>query len=121
MIKTPRKLKIALMMIAGRTFMQRVEMQVAIAFGASVQPLTKMTPRVRRTEIAIIGFVVTWPKNSVSETSKTPNSSVETRADPDPVDCDDSHRGNVAEGATCGGRRAVKQPKQPGFLRVCAV
>ena len=41
MIKTPRKLKMALIRIAGRTPMQRVLMHVAIALGASVQPLTK--------------------------------------------------------------------------------
>ena len=72
MMKTPRKLKMALMMMAGRTFMQRVEMQVAIAFGASVQPLTKMTPKVKRTDIAMIGLVVTCSMNWVRETSKTP-------------------------------------------------
>ena len=37
----------AAMMIAGRGRMARVETQVAMAFGASVQPLTRMTARVR--------------------------------------------------------------------------
>ena len=38
MINTPRKLKMALMMIAARGGRQRVVTQVAMAFGASVQP-----------------------------------------------------------------------------------
>ena len=58
-MRTPRKLNTALMMMAGRTFMQRVEMQVAIALGASVHPLTKITPRVSRTDIAMMGLVET--------------------------------------------------------------
>ena len=44
--KTPRKLKTAAMMIALRGFMARVPMAVAMALGASVQPLTNMTPMV---------------------------------------------------------------------------
>ena len=60
MMKTPRKLKTALMMIAVFGGRQRVVTQVAIAFGASVHPFTKMTPNVRRTVIAKIGFEKTW-------------------------------------------------------------
>ena len=56
MTNTPRKLKMALMMMAERTFMQRVVTQVAIALGASVHPLTKITPRVRATVISRTGF-----------------------------------------------------------------
>ena len=36
-------------MIAGRGAMERVEIQVAIAFGASVHPFTIITPRVSKT------------------------------------------------------------------------
>jgi len=56
MMKTPRKLKMALMMIAALGGRQRVVTQVAIALGASVQPLTKITPSVRATVIASIGL-----------------------------------------------------------------
>ena len=56
MINTPRKLKMALMMIAVLGGRQRVVTQVAMAFGASVQPLTKMTPSVSRTVMASIGL-----------------------------------------------------------------
>jgi hypothetical protein len=47
--KTPRKLNKAAMSMACLGLIARVEMQVAIALGASVQPLTKMTPMVRIT------------------------------------------------------------------------
>ncbi|VWM23673.1 Uncharacterised protein [Collinsella intestinalis] len=56
MMKTPRKLKIALMMMAALGGRQRVVTHVAIAFGASVQPLTKMTPSVSKTVMASIGL-----------------------------------------------------------------
>ena len=69
MSSTPRKLNTALMMIAGRMLMLRVVTAVAMAFGASVQPLTKMTPRVSRTVTARIGFVMTWPTKWASDTS----------------------------------------------------
>jgi len=46
---TPRKLKIAAIIMTFSGFMARVETQVAIAFGASVHPLTKITPSVRIT------------------------------------------------------------------------
>ena len=44
-----RKLKTAAMRIAAFGEIARVEIQVAIAFGASVQPFTRMTPSVRIT------------------------------------------------------------------------
>ena len=69
MMSTPRKLKMALMMIAARTFMHRVVTQVAIAFGASVQPFTKMTPKVSNTVIAKSGFEKTCCTNRANETS----------------------------------------------------
>ena len=54
--KTPRKLKTAAMMIAFLGLIARVEIQVAMAFGASVQPLTRMTPIVRITVTNNAGF-----------------------------------------------------------------
>ena len=56
---TPRKLKTALIIIAGLTRIHLVAIQVAIAFGASVHPFTKMTPIVRSTVIKSTGFDVT--------------------------------------------------------------
>ena len=55
MMKTPMKLNMALMRMAGRTPIQRVEMHVAIALGASVQPLTNMTPTVSSVVISSAG------------------------------------------------------------------
>ena len=46
MTKTPRKLQMAAIMMASRGFMARVPIAVAMAFGASVQPFTKITPMV---------------------------------------------------------------------------
>jgi hypothetical protein len=57
--KTPRKLKKAAIRIACLGLIARVEMQVAIAFGASVQPLTKITPMVRITVTNKAGFAKT--------------------------------------------------------------
>ncbi len=48
--------------------MERVDIQVAIAFGASVQPLTKTTPKVRRTVIKSAGLEIKPCKNSVNVT-----------------------------------------------------
>ena len=56
MTKTPRKLKIAAMIMAFRTPIAFVETQVAIALGASVQPLTNMTPSVRMVEMSSMGL-----------------------------------------------------------------
>ena len=65
MIRTPKKLQMALMIMADRTRMHRVVTQVAMELGASVQPLTKMTPNVRATVIAKPGFEVTcWRKDA---------------------------------------------------------
>ena len=46
--RTPKKLQKAAMRMAKRTGIALVETQVAIAFGASVQPLTKITPITKR-------------------------------------------------------------------------
>ena len=56
--RTPRKLKMAAMMIAGRGRMARVETHVAMALGASVQPLTSMTASVRMLVRMSAGY---WP------------------------------------------------------------
>ena len=55
-MNTPRKLNTALIRIALRGLKHRVVTQVAIAFGASVHPFTKITPSVSRTVIIRIGF-----------------------------------------------------------------
>ena len=53
----------ALIQIAVRTFIQRVDTQVAIALGASVHPLTKITPSVSATVTAMTGLENTsWQK-----------------------------------------------------------
>ena len=54
--RTPRKLNTALSRMAGRGAMHRVVIQVAMALGASVHPLTKMTPSVRTTVIKSTGL-----------------------------------------------------------------
>ena len=69
MIRTPRKLKTALIMIALLTPIHRVVTQVAIAFGASVQPLTKITPRVNRTVMSRTGFPAIALKKTEKDTS----------------------------------------------------
>lgn len=61
---TPRKLKIAAIKIAARGPMDRVEMQVAIAFGASVQPLTRITPNVSATVTISAGLDVNRVRKS---------------------------------------------------------
>jgi len=57
--KTPRKLNPALIRIAALTGIHLVATQVAMAFGASVQPFTKITPNVRTTVINSTGFLTT--------------------------------------------------------------
>ena len=57
----------AAMMMALGARMERVETQVAMAFGASVQPLTRMTPSVSTTVMASIGLLNTWERKSVRE------------------------------------------------------
>ena len=59
MISTPMKLKAALSMMAVLALRHRVVTQVAMALGASVHPLTKMTPRVNSTVMARAGLLVT--------------------------------------------------------------
>ena len=66
---TPRKLNAALIRIAARTFIQRVVTQVAMAFGASVQPLTKITPSVSATVIRRTGLPPIWLRNEENDTS----------------------------------------------------
>ena len=68
---TPRKLNTALSIMAGRGFMHRVVMQVAMALGASVQPLTKMTPNVRSTVINSTGLALMASRKYENDTSIT--------------------------------------------------
>ena len=70
MMKTPRTLKMAAMMTAERTRMHRVVTQVAMALGASVQPLTKMTPSVSNVVTVRAGLESTCWRKCASETSK---------------------------------------------------
>jgi hypothetical protein len=51
MTRTPRKFMPAAIRMAALGSMDRVETQVAIALGASVHPLTRITPSVSRTMI----------------------------------------------------------------------
>jgi hypothetical protein len=53
---TPKKLKTAAIKIAARGPIERVETQVAMAFGASVHPLTKITPKVNIVIMTSAGF-----------------------------------------------------------------
>jgi hypothetical protein len=46
-MNTPKKLNTAAIKIAFLAVIERVETHVAMAFGASVQPFTNMTPNVR--------------------------------------------------------------------------
>ena len=54
----PQQRQSAAMAIAARGRIARVEMHVAIAFGASVQPLTRITPKVSSTVISSAGLLV---------------------------------------------------------------
>ena len=54
--------------MAGLGPIARVEIQVAIALGASVHPFTRITPNVSNTITSKAGFVTRLPKNSVSVT-----------------------------------------------------
>ena len=63
MTSTPRKLNTAAIKMAARGPMARVETQVAMALGASVQPLTKITPRVKMTVTARTGLENSPDKN----------------------------------------------------------
>jgi len=55
-IRTPRKLKTAAIIMAALGVMALVETQVAIAFGASVHPFTRITPRIRTEVNSKAGF-----------------------------------------------------------------
>jgi hypothetical protein len=59
---TPKKLRTAAIIIALPGLMDRVETQVAIAFGASVQPLTKITPKVNSVTTSKGGFPIKFSK-----------------------------------------------------------
>ena len=67
---TPKKLNTAAMTIAFRTPMARVETQVAIAFGASVHPLTRITPSVRNEATNRVGFCTACRRNSIKDIRK---------------------------------------------------
>jgi len=54
--RTPRKLNTAAIIIAAFELMDLVEIDVAIALGASVHPLTNITPNVNITVIASAGL-----------------------------------------------------------------
>ncbi|WP_241222884.1 hypothetical protein [Bifidobacterium samirii] len=60
----------AAMMTADRTRMHRVVTQVAIALGASVHPLTKMTPSVSNVVTVNAGFESTCWMKWEKDTSK---------------------------------------------------
>src|SRR5699024_9610215 len=68
-INTPKKLNTALIIIAFRGLKHRVVTQVAIAFGASVQPFTKITPNVNNTVISNIWFSKIPPQKFKNDTS----------------------------------------------------
>ena len=61
--RTPRKLKKAESNIAERGFNARVAMAVAIALGASVQPLTNITPSVSIIVMNRAGLPNSWETN----------------------------------------------------------
>jgi len=66
---TPKKLNTVASNIAPRGLKDLVEMQVAIALGASVQPFTSMTDMVNRLVTKSAGIVNICCKNSTNETS----------------------------------------------------
>ena len=53
------------MRTAGCAFIARVATQVAMALGASVQPLTKMTPSVKMTVMSSAGLSAICPMNQL--------------------------------------------------------
>ena len=62
---TPRKLNTAAIMMALGARMERVDTQVAMALGASVQPFTMITPSVSATVTASMGLLNTCERKSV--------------------------------------------------------
>ena len=69
-IKIPAKFKTAAIIIAVLGLKERVETHVAIAFGASVQPFTRITPRVSSETTKSGKLCVNSIKNSLRETPK---------------------------------------------------
>ena len=67
MTNTPIKLNTAAMIIALRTPIAFVDTHVAIAFGASVHPFTRITAKVSRTVTARTGLDVTCSKKAKNE------------------------------------------------------
>ena len=66
MTNTPRKLKIAAITMAERTPMARVDTQVAMALGASVQPFTRITAMVSSAATISEGFAsACWMNASI--------------------------------------------------------
>jgi hypothetical protein len=66
MISTPKKLKTAAIRIAEPGPIERVDTHVAMAFGASVQPFTKITPSVNRVMINSAGLDIVCSKKLIS-------------------------------------------------------
>ena len=66
---TPAQLHTAAITMARFTSSDLVDTQVAMAFGASVIPLTQMTPRVRRTVINNAGFVTSCRRKKENDMS----------------------------------------------------
>ncbi|MGI6765515.1 MAG: hypothetical protein ACOX4S_09575 [Anaerovoracaceae bacterium] len=66
MIRTPKKLKTAAIKMAVPGLIERVDTQVAIAFGASVQPFTKMTPSVNKVMINNAGLDIVCSKKLIN-------------------------------------------------------
>ena len=63
MTTRPTRLQATLMAMAAFTPMERVPMGSAMAFAASVAPLTKMVPSTRAMTTARNGFVCSMPRN----------------------------------------------------------
>jgi hypothetical protein len=59
-INTPKKLSLAAIITADLAEIALVETQVAIAFGASVQPFTRITPIVSIAVIRRAGLAINW-------------------------------------------------------------
>ena len=72
MMNTPRKLNTALIIMALRVDRQRVVIHVAIALGASVQPLTKITESVSTTDTRSIGDDMISETKYENDTSMLP-------------------------------------------------
>ena len=67
--ETPKKLNIAAIAIAFFGVIALVETHVAIAFGASVQPFTKITPKVSTTAIKRSGFAIICSQKYINDKS----------------------------------------------------